>query len=135
MAKGGDKKRVICPEGFDLRPLQVMEFIGFELEIVTPTCIQGRFVVSERSAQAHGVLHGGISAFIAESLGSLGAFVVCGFQPVAGVDLSISHLRAAPIGLEIEAKATPVHIGGMLHVELRFLFLVGIHVKAYVLVN
>ncbi|KAH9312773.1 hypothetical protein KI387_027808, partial [Taxus chinensis] len=94
---------------------QAMHYIGFELETVTATCVDGRFVVSERSAQVAGVLHGGISALIAETLGSVGAYVASGFQLVAGVELSISHLKPAPIGLEIEAKATPIHIGRRLH--------------------
>ncbi|KAH9289061.1 hypothetical protein KI387_033178, partial [Taxus chinensis] len=56
----------------------------------------------------YGVLHGGISAFIAESLGSLGACVASGLQQVAGVELSISHLQ--PVQMT-EVKASPIHIG------------------------
>ncbi|GLJ08258.1 hypothetical protein SUGI_0084960 [Cryptomeria japonica] len=108
-----------APYGHKLSP--VLSYIGFELETVTPTCIQGRFVVSERSAQAYGVLHGGISAFIAESLGSFGASLASGLQKVAGVELSISHLQPGYIGLEIVATATPIHIGRRLHVwEIKF---------------
>lgn len=109
--KNGDKKAV-----YGLVQPLVLDFIGFELETVLPTCISGRFVVSEKSAQSYGVLHGGISAFIAESLGSLGAYMASGFQPIAGVEISTSHLRPAPVGTEIEAKAVPVHVGRRLHV-------------------
>jgi len=88
---------------FDHRLNPVLDFIGFEMERVSATSIEGRFVVSERSAQAYGVLHGGISAFLAESLGSLGAFIASGFQQVAGVEVSTSHFQPAPIGLGGEA--------------------------------
>jgi uncharacterized protein (TIGR00369 family) len=101
---------------FDHPLSPVLDFIGFEMERVSATSIDGRFVVSERSAQAYGVLHGGISAFLAESLGSLGAFITSGFQPVAGVEVSTSHFQPAPIGMEIEVKATPMHIGRRLQV-------------------
>jgi uncharacterized protein (TIGR00369 family) len=104
---------------FDHRLCPVLDFIGFELEGVSATSIEGRFVVSERSAQAYGVLHGGISAFLAESLGSLGAFITSGFQPVAGVEVSTSHFQPAPIGMEIEVKATPMHIGRRLQVSIK----------------
>uniref|UniRef100_A0A0D6QRU3 Thioesterase domain-containing protein n=1 Tax=Araucaria cunninghamii TaxID=56994 RepID=A0A0D6QRU3_ARACU len=115
--KKGDRD---APYGHRLSP--VLKYIGFELETVTPTCIQGRFKVSERSAQTYGVLHGGISALIAESLASFAAFVASGFQQVAGVELSISHLQPASLGLEIEVKTTPIHIGRRLHVwEVKFI--------------
>ncbi|KAH9312776.1 hypothetical protein KI387_027811, partial [Taxus chinensis] len=97
--KKGDRN---APFEHKLSP--IFGYIGFELETVTPTCIQGHLVVSERSAQTYGVLHGGMSAFIAESLGSLGASVASGLQQVAGVELSISHLQPAHLGLEIEVK-------------------------------
>jgi uncharacterized protein (TIGR00369 family) len=109
--KKGDSK---YPFGSSLSP--VLDFIGFELEKASATSIEGRFVVSERSAQSYGVLHGGISAFLAESLGSLGAIIASGFQQVAGVEVSTSHLQPAPVGMEIEVKATPIHIGRRLQV-------------------
>lgn len=101
---------------YGLRVPLVQEFIGFEMDIMSPTCVSGRFVVSEKSAQSFGVLHGGISAFLAESLGSLGAYLASGLQRIAGVEVSTSHLRPAPVGTEIEVKATPVYIGHRLHV-------------------
>lgn len=69
--------------------------------------------------QTYGVLHGGISAFLAESLGSLGAVIASGFQQVAGVEVSTSHLQPAPVGMEIEVKATPIHIGRRLQVRIK----------------
>jgi len=101
---------------FDQSLSPVLDLIGFELERVSATSIEGRFVVSESSAQVYGVLHGGISAFLGESLGSLGAFIASGFQQVAGIEVSTSHLQPAPVGMEIEVKATPIHIGRRLQV-------------------
>lgn len=107
-----DDRKVV----YGLKVPLVQEFIGFEMEVMSPTCISGRFVVSEKSGQSFGVLHGGISAYLAESLGSLGAYLASGLQRIAGVEISTSHLRSASVGTEIEVKATPVHIGRRLHV-------------------
>lgn len=53
---------------------------------------------------------------IAESLASLAAHVASGFQRVAGIELNINHLRAAPVGTEVFVSAKPVHAGKKLHV-------------------
>mgnify|MGYP000704020325 CR=1 FL=1 len=53
---------------------------------------------------------------IAESLASAGAAVASGYRRVAGVQLTINHLKAAPIGTQIFVSAKPVHAGKRLHV-------------------
>jgi uncharacterized protein (TIGR00369 family) len=63
------------------------------------------------NTQTFGILHGGASAVLAETIGSLVAAANApeGMVPV-GVELSVSHHRAVRDGL-VHAAATPVHIG------------------------
>jgi 1,4-dihydroxy-2-naphthoyl-CoA hydrolase len=63
------------------------------------------------------VLHGGITAFLAETLASFGAQIVSEWDRVAGIDLTISHLQSAPVGSEVIAKAVPLRVGKRVQVK------------------
>ncbi|MFD9908823.1 PaaI family thioesterase [Streptomyces sp. NPDC059063] len=65
----------------------------------------------EGNTQPYGLLHGGASAVLAETLGSVGAMLHGGSQKIAvGVDLNCTHHRGARSGL-VTGVATPVHRG------------------------
>eukprot|EP00252_Welwitschia_mirabilis_P026513 TRINITY_DN8727_c0_g1_i1.p1 TRINITY_DN8727_c0_g1~~TRINITY_DN8727_c0_g1_i1.p1 ORF type:complete len:177 (+),score=26.64 TRINITY_DN8727_c0_g1_i1:205-735(+) len=105
--------------GLDLP--HILHYIDFELTAASSTCIEGRFIVSKKSMQPTGILHGGISALVAESVGSIGASVASGFNRVIGVELSINHLQPAPLGTPVLVKATPVNVGRRIQVwEVKF---------------
>ncbi|MCP9988460.1 hotdog fold thioesterase [Streptomyces sudanensis] len=65
----------------------------------------------EGNTQPYGLLHGGASAVLAETLGSIGAMLHAGSRKTAvGVDLNCTHHRGVRSGL-ITGVATPVHRG------------------------
>jgi uncharacterized protein (TIGR00369 family) len=65
----------------------------------------------EGNTQPAGLLHGGASAALAESLGSVGAAVHAGPGAlVVGVDINATHHRAARSGV-VTGVATPLHLG------------------------
>ena len=61
--------------------------------------------------QPFGVLHGGITAFLAETLASMGAQVNANWARVAGIDLNVNHLLPVALGDELIVKATPLRVG------------------------
>ncbi|MFH9564702.1 PaaI family thioesterase [Streptomyces globisporus] len=65
----------------------------------------------EGNTQPYGLLHGGASAVLAETLGSIGSMLHGGANKIAvGVDLNCTHHRGARNGL-VTGVATPVHRG------------------------
>jgi 1,4-dihydroxy-2-naphthoyl-CoA hydrolase len=79
--------------------------------------IRGTMPVDDRTRQPLGLLHGGASVALAETLGSMGANLcidpsrsVC-----LGQDINANHIRAVRSGL-VTGTARPLHIGGRSHV-------------------
>ena len=79
--------------------------------------IRGTMPVDDRTRQPLGLLHGGASVALAETLGSMGANLC--IDPsrsfCLGQDINANHIRAVRSGL-VTGTARPLHIGGRSHV-------------------
>ena len=87
-------------------------FLHIEITEVGDDYLTGRMPVNERTRQPYGILHGGASCVLAETLGSLGgAFCVdVQTQIVVGLEINANHLRPAFDGYVI-GTARPIHLG------------------------
>ena len=93
-----------------------IEHLGIEITEIGDDFLRGRVPVDERTRQPFGILHGGVSVVLAESLGSIGAYYASpeGYGAV-GLDINANHLRSATSGW-VTGTARPVHLGRSTHV-------------------
>ena len=101
----------------DFQKNTITELLGIEITDFGPDYFCGKMPVDHRTVQPYGLLHGGASAVLAESLGSIagGMKVNRDTQTVVGVEINCNHLRSARDGW-VYGKATPVKIGRKIHV-------------------
>ena len=88
-----------------------VQHLGMEFLEVGDDFITARVPVDTRTKQPYGLLHGGVSVVLAETLGSCGAAFSCpsGHRAV-GLDINANHLKGATSGW-VTGTARPVHIG------------------------
>ena len=88
-----------------------VDHLGMEFLEVGEDFIRARVPVDHRTQQPYGLLHGGVSVVLAETLGSCGAAYSCpeGHRAV-GLDINANHLKGATSGW-VTGVTRPVHIG------------------------
>ena len=92
---------------------ELAEQMGVAFETVRPGQVIATMPVAG-NRQPYGLLHGGASAVLAETVGSVAAALHAGLDRIAvGIELSCSHHRAAHDGW-VRAVATPLHEGNSL---------------------
>ena len=95
------------------RPGTMVEHIGIEFTEIGDDFIRGTMPVDGRTRQPYGLLHGGASVALAETLGSTGATLCVDPKEYlcVGQEINANHLRPARTGL-VTGTARPVHLGG-----------------------
>jgi len=90
----------------------MLEHVGIQLVAIGDDWISGTMPVDHRTKQPHGILHGGASVVLAESLGSIAANMVV--NPIeyycVGLDINANHLRPMTDGT-VTGTAKAIHIG------------------------
>ena len=88
------------------------EYLGIEITEVGEDYLKATMPVDHRTRQPYGLLHGGASVVLAETLGSVGAaFVVDRSKyDCVGLEINANHLRGVRDGF-VTGIARPVHLG------------------------
>lgn len=90
--------------------------LGVELTEVGPDRLVGRMPVDRRTRQPFGLLHGGASVFLAETLASWAASLVASPDQVCvGMEINANHLRPVTSGW-VTGTARPISLGRRSHV-------------------
>jgi 1,4-dihydroxy-2-naphthoyl-CoA hydrolase len=91
--------------------------LGIEVIEIGKDFIKARMPVDERTKQPYGILHGGASVALAETIGSYGSHLIIDSSKYlsVGLDINANHIRKATQGF-VTGIAKPVHIGKTTHV-------------------
>ncbi len=95
----------------------MVEHLGIEIYEIGNNFIKGKMPVDHRTKQPLGLLHGGASVALAETLGSI-ASTAC-LNPnthfAVGLEINANHIKSARDGF-VYGTATPIHTGRNTHV-------------------
>ena len=89
------------------------DHLGIEITDVGPDSITGTMPVESRTCQPFGVMHGGASLALAESLASVAAYYCTPSKKtrVFGAEINANHLRSVSPPSSVTGVATPIHLG------------------------
>jgi len=90
----------------------LMEVLGIRLTTIGDDWLQGTMPVDHRTHQPYGLLHGGASVALAETLGSMGAMLTLDAEKerAVGLDINANHVRGVTSGT-VTGTARPLHLG------------------------
>jgi len=95
----------------------ILEWLDIRFESFTDDSLTASMVVDHRTHQPYGLLHGGASVVLAESVGSTASYLCIDTSKYfcVGLEVNANHLRGLRSG-RVTAVARPVHIGRTTHV-------------------
>lgn len=90
----------------------LVDHLGMQVTEIGDDHVRGTMPVDKRTIQPFGLLHGGASVALAESLGSLAANLVLDVdkEMAVGLDINANHIRAVTSG-HVTGTARPLHLG------------------------
>ena len=95
----------------------IMEQIGISYTKLGVNLIEATMPVNSKTHQPAGILHGGASCVLAESLGSIGSAMIADVSKnnILGLEINANHLRAKSSGI-VTGKASMIHCGRKTHI-------------------
>ncbi len=93
------------------------EHLGMQFTEIGDNFLKATMPVDKRTQQPYGLLHGGASVALAETIGSVASALVINTDKwiCVGLDINANHVRGVKEGL-VTGIATPVHLGASTHV-------------------
>ena len=100
-----------------LTPSTMGEHLGMEWVDIGPDFLSMKMPVDHRTHQPYGLLHGGASCALAETVGSVASYLVIDNEKFicVGLEINANHVRGVRSGY-VTAVATPLHLGSTTHV-------------------
>lgn len=110
-------REAITIEQLNSFPPNIGTHLGIEFTEWTDSSITARMPVDDRTRQPFGILHGGASVVLAETLGSVASLLVIDVNKykAVGLEVNANHLRPVKNGF-VTGICTPLHIGGKTHI-------------------
>lgn len=101
----------------EMRKNTICDVLDITFDAFDDNSITASMVVDHRTHQPFGLLHGGASVVLAETLGSMASYMCIDTQKFycVGLEVNANHLRGVRSG-RVSAIARPVHIGRTTHV-------------------
>ena len=93
------------------------EHLGMQFTEIGDNYLKATMPVDKRTHQPYGLLHGGASVALAETIGSVGSALIINPDKMicVGLEINANHVRGVKDGF-VTAIATPLHLGGSTHV-------------------
>ncbi len=112
----------MIPESVDLKAVNefsqnsMVGYLGIEFIEVGKDYLKARMPVNVKTIQPYGLLHGGASVVLAETLGSKASdLILSEDQFPVGIEINANHIKSVRSGY-VYGTATPVHLGRRTHV-------------------
>jgi len=110
-------KNVSLEDLFSIGKETMSEHIGIEWVELGNNFLKAKMPVDHRTNQPYGLLHGGASCVLAETLGSICSYLIIDSAQFycVGIEINANHIRSARDGF-VYGHCSPLHIGSSTHV-------------------
>ena len=111
------KKNLVIEDLLSLGKDTMGEYLGIEWTEIGDDFVKARMPVDHRTKQPYGLLHGGASCVLSETIGSMASAMVVDHSKFVcvGLEINANHVRSAREGY-VTGVATPLHLGSNTHV-------------------
>ena len=101
-------------QGFNLKTCHSL--LGVEFSELGLNYLEATMPVDDRTCNPIGILHGGASAVLAETLGSVASMLVVGSEKsCVGIEINATHIKSMKKGTQVVGRAEALRLGRKIH--------------------